>query len=315
MVKKVLLLTLSLMIVSCVDTDKLSSDSVVDKNAIKRTYTELDKWIYENYTKPYGIDVNYRWERNNTDRGTYLYPPKLENIQPVLETVKELFLELYTKEEVGGAGYMKEKNPIRIHLYGGENLDVNNVELLANNTGVATEMYIYNVNAFDKKNHDRVFELMRSVHHQFAKRLTELFPYDRDKFLQISQNKYSSSTADFIASVRKSMSRKDFFSASDYANKRGFFTMHSFLSAEDDFAEIVSIVLNSTPKEILRALKRAETPSGDGTDIEEVKQSYAQIKKKYDMVLEYYKKTLGINLERMQIISAKQIKTFKSKNV
>lgn len=315
MVKKVLLLALSLIIVSCVDTDKLSSDSVVDRNTIKRTYTELDKWIYENYTKPYGIEVIYRWERNNTEKGTFLYPPKLENIQPVLETIKELFLEFYTRQDVGGADYMKEKNPIRIHLYGGENLDAHNVELLTNRSGVAAEMYIYNVNAFEKKNRDRVFELMRSVHHQFAKRLAELFPYDRDKFLLISQNRYSPSTADFIADVRGSMSRKDFFSSSEYANRRGFFTMHSFLSAEDDFAEVVSIVLNSTPKEIFKYIKRTETPEEDIMSEEEARLASKQLKDKYQMVSEYFKKTLGMNLEKIQIVSAKQIKIFKAKNV
>src|SRR3712207_9445164 len=79
-------------------------------------------------------------------------------------------------------------------MYGGKNIDGNGVELLGNTEATTNEMFLYNVNDFDPKDEDKVFILMRSVHHHFAKHLMELFPYDRNKFLAISGSRYIESS-------------------------------------------------------------------------------------------------------------------------
>lgn len=68
------------------------------------------------------------------------------------------------------------------------------MELLDNLEATTNEMFLYNVNEFNPQDEDKVFILMRSVHHQFARHLMELFPYNRSKFLSISRNKYIEST-------------------------------------------------------------------------------------------------------------------------
>lgn len=102
------------------------------------------------------------------------------------------------------------------------------------------------------KNEDKVFILMRSVHHQFARHLMELFPYDRSKFLSISRNKYIESTKSIAWIFKGETQGRRGFILAGYPNKKGFFTFHSLLSPEKDFAEIISLKLTYGPKVCFR---------------------------------------------------------------
>ena len=279
--KKIYLAFLMPLILMGCSEEKLSDRSVIDDGKKQIETTELDKWILDNITKPYGIEVIYRWEKNAGSTGTFIYPPKLENVRAVLEALKELGLETYRLKEVGGNDFLLGRLPIKLYLYGGGNPDENGVERLHNPRLTAAEMCLYNVNDFKPSDADKLFVLMRSVHHQLAKRLMELIPYDRDKFLTISG-----------------------------------YTMLSFLSAEDDFAEIISATLTATPKELYDASVTAQTPD---TDIDpevnqryakEAEQAYKEFTEKQTFVDEYVQKSWHINLKQMQVVSVRRIYSY-----
>ncbi len=299
---------------ACSRKNDLSGESVVDKNMIIKNKTELDRWIYKNFTKPYGIEIKYSWDKNIVEKGRFLYPPDQTKIKPVLEAVKYLWLETYTLPNMGGKDFMKGKNPIRINMYGGQNLDSRGVELISNPNSSAIEMNIYNVNDFDAKDYDKVFILARSIHHQFAKRLLELFPYNRDEFVNISKKRYLSSTDDIKL---LDLSQIRLFQISNGANKQGFFTQFSRLSSEDDFAEIISVTLTNSQVIINEALNNAKTPYDDAGNEQEqqiyneqAKQAYKEITTKQRLVYNYFNKEIGIKIKRMQIVSVQRIKAF-----
>ncbi|KGN82928.1 hypothetical protein HQ35_01600 [Porphyromonas cangingivalis] len=314
------LLSLLILVVSGCSREKLSDLSVVDSNKVERQHTELDRWIRETLTLPYGIEVIYRWERNAAQPGSFTYPPKADNVKAVLETAKHLWIDLYTQDEFGGKDFMKGKAPIKIYMYGGKNVDIHGFELLSNATAIGSEMHIYNVNDFDPKDQSKVYALMRSVHHQFARRLSELFAYDRDKFLAISKNRYVSSTGDYLATVQKGITdRNKIFSISDYGNKRGTLTINALLSAQDDFCEIVSATITYTAKDIKQAIRNAQTPYPSGDDpqdqqraLEAAKQAHHELVTKLDFVNDYFSKTVGINMVRFQRASNKLMRTYLS---
>ena len=92
--------------------------------------------------------------------------------------------------------------------------------------------------------------------------------------------------------------------------------MLSFLSAEDDFAEIISSTLTSTPKEVFDASVAAQTPD---TDIDpevnaryakEAEQAYKEFIEKQAFVNEYVQKNWHINLKQMQVISVRRINAY-----
>ena len=305
-------------ILSCVacSEDKLSENSVIDENKTQIEATELDNWILNNITKPYGIEVIYRWEKNSNADGVYIYPPNIEKVRAVLEAVKELGLDTYLLKEVGGKEFLVGRLPIKLYLYGGGNPDENGVERLYNPQLTAAEMCIYNVNEFEPTDFDKVFVLMRSVHHQLAKRLMQFVSYDRDKFYAISGHRYTGTTEPIAAPLGYAKTGKERFGLDNYANKRGFYTMLSFLSAEDDFAEIISSTLTSTPKEVYDAGVAASTPDTDvdpevnARYAKEAEQAYKEFIAKQTFVNEYVQKEWHINLKQMQVISVRRINNY-----
>lgn len=314
--KNMYIFAASLLLAGCEKEAPLSDRSVVDLGAVKREQTELDKWILETFTLPYGIEVKYRWDRNVAQNGNYTYPPETANVKSVLNAIKTLWIALYTSPEIGGEKFLLGKNPIKIYMYGGKNLDGNGMELLDNPEATSNEMFLYNVNEFDPRNEDKVFVLMRSVHHQFARHLMELFPYDRKKFLTISRNRYLDSTKPIAGAVGVMQGRRA-FGLAIYANRNGFFTFHSLLSAEKDFAEIISAKLTHAPKEILTALIEAKTPYNAGPDSdlqlvynENARQAYKELVEKQAFVEEYFSKEIKLSLNYLQLISIKQMKAF-----
>ena len=70
---------LLLFVLNCIacSEDKLNEVSVIDEGKAQIESTELDNWILNNITKPYGIEVVYRWEKNNNSAGVFIYPPKM----------------------------------------------------------------------------------------------------------------------------------------------------------------------------------------------------------------------------------------------
>ena len=192
----------------------------------------------------------------------------------------------------------------------------NGVELLNNPLLTPSEMCIFRVDDFKAGDTDKMYALMRSVHHQFARRLAELVAYDRDKFTAISGHRYTGSTEPLAAPLGYSKKEKDYFGLADYANKRGFYTMQAFLSAEDDFAEIISSTLCATPKEVNDAINTAQTPDQD-SDPEvqqqynkEAEQAYKEIVAKQAFVEQYMQKNLHINFKQLQIASLRRINNY-----
>ena len=310
-------LVTSFLLAGCEKEAPLSDRSVVEAGAVEHEKTELDKWILDTFTLPYGIEVEYRWDKNVVQNGSYIYPPAVANVKSVLKAIKALWIDLYTSPDLGGEKFLLGKNPLKIYMYGGRNVDGNGMELLDNPEATTNEMFLYNINEFDPKDEDKVFVLMRSVHHQFARHLMELFPYDRNRFLSISRNKYIESTTPIAWVFKGETHGRRVFVLARYANRKGFFTYHSLLSPEKDFAEIISSKLTHTPKDILKALTEAKTPYTAGSDQdlqneynEQAVQAYKELTEKQILVEDYFKKEIKISLNYLQLRSIKQLKAF-----
>ena len=49
--------------------------------------TELDRWLFENITAPYNMEVKYRWDRSEVDLTYTLVPVKEEVVRAVMAGV------------------------------------------------------------------------------------------------------------------------------------------------------------------------------------------------------------------------------------
>lgn len=309
-----LLLPLMMIIAGC-QNGPLSDTSVLLPTAETTNESELDQWITQSITQPYQVEVLYRWDEKEL-LGTYVYPPQEEKVKSVLETVKYLFLESFELPAIGDLHYLKGKLPIRIKMYGGPNLDPNGVELLYNPLGTPVEMCIYNVNSFDPTDPEKVFLLVRSVFHQFAKRMLELYPYDRDKFYRISGHRYLSSTEPIALPLSYHQSPKERFGLDTYAGRRGCYTLYGLLSAEDDMAEMISVSLLSTPQQIQYLLEEVSIPEEDNDP--EVSERYAreaieahsELLKKQAFLHQYIKVHWGLDLTKAEVTILRRVTQF-----
>ena len=168
------LLVISFLLAGCEEEASLSARSVVEAGETERERTELDKWILDTFTRPYGIEVEYRWDKNAVQNGSYIYPPEVANVKSVLNTIKTLWIDLYTAPELGGDKFLLGKNPLKIYMYGGRNVDGNGMELLDNLEATTNEMFLYNVNEFNPQDEDKVFILMRSVANSYPSAETSI---------------------------------------------------------------------------------------------------------------------------------------------
>ncbi len=312
-------LLVCLVSVGCRRGDTPSASSVVPIPEYRQSLSELDRWIDATFL-PYGIEVSYRWDKNAIAHGSYAYPPSLSSIRPVLEAVKALWLDLYTHKDANDRPFLLGRAPVRIYLLGGKGLDAQGLELIAAPKSSAVEMYLYDVNAFDPKSDDAVYALVHSLQHQFARRLMELYPYDRDAFRSLSD--YSdASHAVALEGQRKARTAMERLGVSSYANGDGFLTIHGMLSSEADFADIIAANLCNHPAAIRDAATRAGVPRLSDPDpevnkifIERAKRAEASIRAKQAMVETYYHKTVGLRLSQMQLRSIELINQYKQQH-
>ena len=264
--------------------ERLSPHSVVDAGTEHHSDSELDRWIRDSITLPYGIEVVYRQENHagaTTDR---IYPPRLEQVRPALEAFRHLCLESLAAEGLDRPNLLLGRAPLRLYLYGGTFRDENGMaRLYLPTAGSTAEMALFNLNAFAPDDEGQVYALARSGLHQLCKHLMAVMPYDRDTFSRISAQRYTHSTAALVAPWSYTTTPQQQFGLDSWANKRGCLTIHGMVSAEDDFAEMLSATLCATPAQVQAALTEAATPDTDidpevnARYAEEAKQAYREL--------------------------------------
>lgn len=303
--KRIIYVFLSTILLVACSRERLREQSVIP-DAVSQT-EELDRWIRQTFAEPYNIEVIYRSGETSAAPGDYA--PKTEKVMEVLKTIHALWIDVYSADGVGGADFLKGRMPLRIWLIGGKKLNAQGEELIANPLATGIEMYIYNVNDFDARNESDVFCLMRSVHFQFAKRLLELIPYDRDKFMTISKARYVGTPQGVLVGETKEK-RKVAFDINLYANTHGCYSSFGFSSPEDDMADMISVLLTHKPNIVQTILERAayyeihkDDPDYTRQLMHAAEQAVSELTQKHAMLKTYFDKEVGISLKLLQLNS------------
>ncbi|MDO5615164.1 MAG: putative zinc-binding metallopeptidase [Cruoricaptor ignavus] len=295
--KYIIILSALFLFSACSERDNLDSQSVVLPSVELPNST--DNWIVENLALPYGIDAKYRWSKNAAPNA-YLSPPEEKNVLPVLETIKQLWIDLYDDARLGNSGFVKGNAPREIYLYSGRNINNRGVEVIATE-GSPVKMSIYNVDTFDPKDATEVKRLMRSVHHAYARNLINHKPYDRTVFAKISPEWYMDWESEITHATNI-----DIYSAFFHGAYRfGGFSFPSRKNIDDDFCEIVSIMLTHTKTDIDNMIAAAGRPnnSSDADEVARALKAEQTLKTKRDFVIKYFKDEWRIDLQRAQNIS------------
>ena len=309
------LLVLGISAFSSCGEDALSSTSVIAQRQSSVQETELDRWIRDSITLPYGIEVVYRQENHGGAATDYLYPPRTEQVKPVLRAFRTLCLESFAFADQDRSNFLLGRAPLRLVLYGGAYADAHGMVRLSL-PQAPTTMMLTHCNAFSPDDPNKVYLLARMGFHQLTRRLLAQLPYDRVAFSAISGDRYTGSTASLVAPWQAGRSIDQQFGIDGWANKRGFLTIHGMVSSEEDMAEMISATICATPLQVQQALTEAATPDTDADPevqaryTEEAKVAAQQLSRKQAFVTDYLQKVWHVDFRRWQITTARKLRSY-----
>ena len=310
------LLVLGISAFSSCGEDALSSTSVIAQRQSSVQETELDRWIRDSITLPYGIEVVYRQENHGGAATDYLYPPRAEQVKPVLRAFRTLCLESFAFADQDRSNFLLGRAPLRLVLYGGAYADAHGMVRLSL-PQAPTTMMLTHCNAFSPDDPNKVYLLARMGFHQLTRRLLAQLPYDRVAFSAISGDRYTGSTASLVAPWQAGRTIDQQFGIDIWANKRGFLTIHGMVSSEEDMAEMISATICATPLQVQQALTEAATPDTDADPevqaryTEEAKVAAQQLRRKQAFVTDYLQKVWHVDFRRWQITTARKLRSYR----
>lgn len=223
----------SVFMASCDDDD--ISGSVVDMPATDLwDTTAIGKYVYENYTLPYNIRVIYRWEDNRQDMGKYLVPPKEEKVIPFLSMLKRVWMDPYVEitAETSRPDFLRTYVPKEILVTGSKAINSDgSVTLGFAESG--RQIQLYDVNNLSIENEDDFVMFFHTMHHEFAHILQQTNKDYDTEYRVLSKSGYTSSWMN---------------TTNDAAREEGFITAYAKSSVDEDFVEMLSIMLVNSPE-------------------------------------------------------------------
>lgn len=250
-------------------------DDILDVNLEEYNYDDfeakaIDEYIYNNLTKPYNIEVVYRFDRSHTDVSKNISPPDINKIEPAVNMVRDGFLKIY--EKVGGPTFIKTYTPKQFVLFGSHAYNSNGSVTLGTADG-GRRVVLYDINNINASNSDNIKRRLRTIHHEFTHIVNQVVAIPPS--FRIVTTDY---VPDWLASSNTDAE----------ALSLGFISPYSRSSFGEDFAETVAHLLVEGQAFYDKRIA-ASTPEGA-----------AKLRAKQAIVEEYYKQYFNINFKELQ---------------
>ncbi|GHV56078.1 hypothetical protein FACS1894182_01910 [Bacteroidia bacterium] len=253
--------------VSCSE-EKLES-SIFDTNPPARTV--LDTWILDNFTKPYNIEVLYRWKYAESDLSRYLTPAQEENVEKIVRVLKAVWTTPYVK--VAGLNVFNSTCPKQVMLVGPSSYNSNGT-ITQGTAEAGRKIVLYEVDLFDQKNVTRLKRYMHVIHHEYTHIMNQLRVYAPEYEL-----------------ITPSGYRPDWNNVSSQeAYNAGFITPYAEAAPSEDFAEMVAVMLTNTKTQwnnILNTMPNNQVAKDD-------------LRQKEALIIKYYKEVWGFDISELQ---------------
>ena len=269
-----LLAIVALGFASCSE-DNPSSESIFAKKAVHRD--NFDKWLLNSYTYPYNIDVKYKMEDIYSDMKYHLVPADSAKAAKLSIIAKYLWFDAYA--ECVDPNFVKANVPRIIHLIGSPafNSGQGTMVLGTAEGGLVITLYMVN-NLTDKMLTDYATVndyYFHTMHHEFTHILNQKIPYD-ENFQHISEGNYVSG---------------DWYQKrTSAANKKGFVTPYAMSEPLEDFAEMLSVYVTTSPSGWQKIMDTAGTTGAPF------------IQAKLDVVRAYMKNSWKLDIDELRSI-------------
>ena len=218
----------TLLLGGCREEEKIADDLYIPGLGEKYAENELDKWLYQNYTLPYNIDVVYRWDAAQAYSSlseVQLVPVEFDAVQPMMAALRDVWFEPYIQATGNSQDFLKEVAPKKIVLVGSPEYQNGSYKLGQAEGGC--KILFLNVNNFDASDENELKESLHTIVHEFTHILHQTKLFDK-KYQEISTGRYNSNWTLLNDSEARHL---------------GFITNYAMLNKDEDFAEMVSGIL------------------------------------------------------------------------
>jgi substrate import-associated zinc metallohydrolase lipoprotein len=268
--------------------DEPSGNSIFKQTAQR---DNLDNWLLMNYTYPYNIDFKYKMEDIESDMKYHLVPADSAKSAKLAIIVKYLWLDAYN--EVTLPDFLKMNVPRQIHLIGSPAYNSEGTMVLGTAEG-GYKVTLYMVNDLTPEmlaDYATLTEYyFHTMHHEFTHILNQKKPYNPD-YNRITEKFYIS--GDWY----------QYDVAGDpidpYALHRGFITAYAMSEGLEDFAEMLSVYVTSSPTAWEKMMKEAEKEESS-LDLGKGITGRTLIEEKLAMVRDYMYNYWSIDIDRLR---------------
>ncbi len=213
--------------ISCDKEDPIDPNKdIPDLGGDEIEMTDTDRWLYDNYVVPYNIEVKYRWDASDMTSSIdkQLTPVREELVVPFMKVMHDVWFAPY--EKTAGADFVKRITPKKVVLTGSPEYEFGAIKLGQAEGG--RKILLLNVNGFDASNADNVKRFLHTIEHEFAHILHQTQLFDKS-YETISAGNY-------LPSGWTSVSDSE-------ARLLGFITPYSMSGKDEDFVEMVSMIM------------------------------------------------------------------------
>jgi substrate import-associated zinc metallohydrolase lipoprotein len=232
--------------------------------------TGLDSWLSTTFTLPYNIEVKYKWDNSEQNPYQTLVPPAVEKVQAVMGVVKNVWIDPYG--EIAGADFIKTYSPKQFVLVGSASYNFDGSFTLGTADG-GRKVVLYVINNFDQDNHQGVKSLVHTIQHEFGHILHQTIAYPNE-FKEITSGQYTANWTQVPI---------------EQARAQGFITNYAMSSPDEDFVEMIAVMLVEGKNGYERILACETNPASKNL-----------LRQKEQIVIEYFRKHYNIDFYELQ---------------
>ena len=268
----------------CLGLGSCSEDAPSDPTNFPTTPVErnaFDQWLLKNFTYPYNVSFLYKMKDIESDMTKNLVPADSAKSTKLAIIIKYLWFDAYA--EAIGPDFIKENVPRVIHLIGSPAFNSNGTIVLGTAEG-GQKVTLYTVNSLTDENlkdysylNDYYFHTM---HHEFTHILNLKIAYNKS-FDKVTASGYVSGDWTNVEDVD--------------AQKKGFVTAYAMEEGKEDFAEMLSTYVTSTPTQWEKILSTA-----GANMVDETLTARQAIEQKLSIVRDYMSKSWGLDIDKLR---------------
>lgn len=241
----------------------------------------FDQWLLKNFTYPYNVSFLYKMKDIESDMTKNLVPADSAKSTKLAIIIKYLWFDAYA--EAIGPDFIKENVPRVIHLIGSPAFNSNGTIVLGTAEG-GQKVTLYTVNSLTDENlkdysylNDYYFHTM---HHEFTHILNQKVAYNKN-FDKVTASGYVSGDWTNVEDVD--------------AQKKGFVTAYAMEEGKEDFAEMLSTYVTSTPIQWEKILSTA-----GANKVDETLTARQALEQKLAFVRDYMSKSWGLDIDKLR---------------